>query len=327
MPAIIVFLDIDGTLIGLDQKPNADGLPSLIDDLRARGVRFGLNSNRAVEDVESVVRAFHLDGPFILENGAYVMNQINGERRLFPGVPSDIPDLVRRAMGHVVAREFPGATLEVGDTTAMVESGRETRDELHFFLNAYRLYSGSIHHRIDGRINPEIACRTADALNASFASDDIPLVATAHAHGGTVTVDIPSVDKGTALARVKREHADCLLVAVGDGSGDVALRPFVHRLYAVANAIPELRAIADAVSSEPMTAGVMEILRTHVRPLVEQKNRPCEPIRWRGTGYLPPFSRSGESRATFPWAGSWKPGWSAIRVRGERVGFPQCPPP
>ena len=68
---ILIFLDIDGTLITPAQKTNSNSLPRLIRELGKQGILFGLNSNRSIEDLQPLYRKFFLNGPIIAENGVY----------------------------------------------------------------------------------------------------------------------------------------------------------------------------------------------------------------------------------------------------------------
>lgn len=109
-----------------------------------------------------------------------------------------------------------------------------------------------------------VANELASELNTYFAEHQHNLVATAHMHGDTVTIGIPSINKGTGMKFVMQQFSERELIAIGDGSDDIKLRPYVQKLFAVANAIPELKQVADDISSEPMTKGVIELLTKHV---------------------------------------------------------------
>lgn len=80
---IIIFLDIDGTLLNLNYKNNEPKLPSLISDMQSQGVTFCLNSNRSLEDMIPVAREFNVEGPLICENGMYVYEQ-GSEKLIVP---------------------------------------------------------------------------------------------------------------------------------------------------------------------------------------------------------------------------------------------------
>lgn len=257
----IVFLDIDGTLIDVQQRTNADILP-ILTALQQQGVSFGLNSNRSWEDVEPIIERFHLDGPFILENGAYIKN--GTEVFMTPGVFENIPVIVKKAVDEIVLRSFPNADVQSVDTTKIITS-EQTKKGNHFYLNQFRKFSASIHHRFNGTSSMHVADELAVQLNQYFSDHHHNLVATAHTHGDTVTVGTPSINKGTGMKFIQQQFPERELIAIGDGSDDIKLRPFVHKLFAVANAIPELKQVANTVSSESMTKGVIELLQQYVQ--------------------------------------------------------------
>ena len=268
--SIIVFLDIDGTLLDIRQACNSETLFHSIHTLKDAGVRFGLNSNRAKEDVISIIQQFGLDGPFILENGAVIYEHLDQNPFFADGLENGIPEKVKEALQEVVAREFPSAQCSVTDTVKMIQENAGGNG-FHFFMNSHRKYSASIHHRKDGNTQRAIAEQLAHALNEFFLSKSWHLIARAHAHGETVTVEIPGVTKGTGLHLLRRHHPLSHVIAIGDGWGEVDLRDAVDALFAVSNAIEPLKQIADAVSSLPMAQGVEELLEKKVRPLVSTK--------------------------------------------------------
>lgn len=268
MPEIIVFLDIDGTLLDVEQRTNTDGLPALVAELRELGVRFGLNSNRAIEDVLPVAKRFGLDGPFILENGAYVMDALDAVPVPTHMLATNIPEIVETTLRTCAAQLYPHAIVERTDTTHLVSIGAFKAGQ-RFYMNRFRRFSASIHHRFDGEAQGVVAQTLSDTLNRLFDESGHALRAVAHAHGATVTVNIPGIDKGTGLAFLRSRIPRAYVIAIGDGSGDVALRPYVDRLYAVSNAVPELKNVADAIALQPMTLGVVELLRERVRPLAD----------------------------------------------------------
>lgn len=252
----IVFLDIDGTLLDEQQRTNCDIVPTIL-DLHARGVRFGLNSNRAWEDVIPVIAQFHLDGPFILENGAYIKESVNSEPIMCAELPTNIPHIVFDALSQVSKSD---ADVNIVDTIKIITQPDMITEGNHFYMNALRKFSASIHHRFNYVNTLEIAEKLADEMNKFFRTNMILLHAQAHTHGATVTIEVPGVNKGTGMSFLRTHKPDAQFIAIGDGSGDVAMRSFVDRLYAVSNAIPELKSVADKTASAPMTQGVKEIL-------------------------------------------------------------------
>ncbi len=264
---IVVFLDIDGTLLDVHQECNNRTLVDVIASLKKSGMHFGLNSNRAQEDILPIIEQFGLNGPFILENGAVILEQVDGIPVLADGLELAIPGKVKEALQYVITKTFFNARLHVEDTVKMIREQKPLVG-LHFFMNAFRRYSASIHHRRDGEMSREIAVRLSEELNTYFKQNGWNLIAQSHTHGETVTVEIPGIDKGSALRSLRKQHPDSIFIAIGDGLGELALRDQVDFLYAVSNAVTPLKEIADATATQPMAQGVEELLEEKVRPLL-----------------------------------------------------------
>lgn len=252
---ITILLDIDGTLLDLSQKPTVDTLPVIIERLKSKGVHFGLNSNRAFEDVEGVINEFGLDGPFILENGAYVIN-FDGSKNVLCQTDRHIQTVVLKELQNFDAN----ATVHVEDTTKLYTEKTKLESTLNFYVNKYRKYTVSIHHRIGGISRYSIAVDVAAFLNSFFSENSFGLMAIPHEHGHSVTIEYVTCNKGSGIMKYRESHPNQQIFSIGDGINDVAQKDYVDKLYAVANAVPELKKVADHVSSLPITAGVEEIL-------------------------------------------------------------------
>ncbi len=256
----IIFLDIDGTLLGKDQKSNEPELPGLIRQLARRGFQFGLNSNRAYEDVLPIIKAFHLTGPFVLENGAYILPALDKKKIFTKRMPADIPSRVKRSLSAVINAKFPDAKLVYADTVKLIKKGNWPQG-VWFFANRNRKFSASIHNRVNGRPSFPLAVRIAKELNAHFRIRQPDLKAVANRHGGTVTIEVRGVHKGSSLGMVRRLYPGTPLIAIGDGEGDIVLRPYVDGLYAVRNAIPQLKKVSDGIAAQPLARGGLGIFK------------------------------------------------------------------
>ncbi len=252
-----IFLDIDGTLIDINQQPTTGGLPELIAELRSNGYHFGLNSNRAKEDVVRIITMFGLDGPFILENGAYILHPDGQEDVLSDGMVG-----LQATLVELLQAFAPTATVSLADTTKLYTTGDAVRGEgIELFVNQFRKYTGSVHHRINGVSSLSFATSIADYLNEMLPSKCPGMIALAHGHGNSVTIESVGVDKATGCAAYRARYAPDKIIAIGDGTNDVALKDCVDELYAVGNAVPELKAVSAYTSPYPVTVGVIDILK------------------------------------------------------------------
>lgn len=256
-PVKIFFLDIDGTLIGLDQNPNTSALTPLIRKLSKRGVLFGLNSNRALPDVLPIIKKFHLTGPFVLENGAYILSRVGRKKIITENLPKNIIKISKSAIISAINNKFPTAKLLYVDTVKLIKKNKWPKG-LCFYANKNRCYSASIHNRMNGKPDRKIARKLASELNNQLKGSG--LFARANTHGETVTIEANNINKGVGVNRIRDLYPKSNIIAIGDDVGDLELRHNVDKLYAVGNAIPKLKKVAVGVAKEHLTRGVVEIL-------------------------------------------------------------------
>ena len=259
----IIFLDIDGTLIGLDQKPNAKTLAPLIYKLSKRGILFGLNSNRALEDVLPIIKTFNLTGPFVLENGAYALSKVSGKKIISKDLPAGIIEKSKSALVGAIGNKFPESKIVYADTVGLIKKNKWAKG-LYFYANKNRHFSASIHNRLDGKPNHRVAQALARELNLLLKGSG--LFARVNTHGETVTIEAKNTNKSTGINLIQKLYPKSEIIAIGDGEGDLELRHNVDKLYAVGDAIPELKKVADGVAKKDLTQGVVEILEKFLQP-------------------------------------------------------------
>ncbi|WP_297062512.1 HAD hydrolase family protein, partial [Thermococcus sp.] len=66
----VIFLDLDGTLLGEDYSPEKAG--PVISELTRRGYEIVINTSKTRFEVEHYLNAWGLEKPFITENGSAV---------------------------------------------------------------------------------------------------------------------------------------------------------------------------------------------------------------------------------------------------------------
>lgn len=141
---VLIFLDIDGTLIQENQKPNTTRLPRVIKELSRKGFLFGLNSNRSIEDVLPIYTQFGLNGPLVLENGIYFKKSPQKKNFFIIPKPARVhADLLRTV--RQFAREHELAmTVVNADTVAAIPRSARTKGVV-IMVNKFRLFTGSVH--------------------------------------------------------------------------------------------------------------------------------------------------------------------------------------
>jgi len=259
MQKIIVFFDIDGTLIRPDQTPNDKRLPQLVKELSKRGFLFGLNSNRSLEDALPIYKQFCLNGPLVLENGVY---SIRGGRRTFL---IKNPERIQRRFVEALLRAFIGqrgltAAVAVTDSVRVLTSPKTSRIPLLFLANGYRKYTGSIHVLRYGVRDRALAKKLASFLRGVFRSRKLDFVVECPRAFGNVTFYPAGAGKGLALRRLRQRYPGYRVYMVGDDVGDLMMLRHADAFFAVDNAAPQAKRKARYVARGTYTKGVVEVL-------------------------------------------------------------------
>ncbi|HLQ32996.1 MAG TPA: HAD family hydrolase [Chloroflexota bacterium] len=270
-----VAIDIDGTLV----SPEQDVTPRVkraVAQARERGVIVMLATGRRFDSAQEFAQALDLDGPMIVSGGAMVCNAASGEIYYEDVLPQDgvaaavdllhgggLQPLLRErwSLGH---RLFTGPH-QCDDEPARIYVSRE---EFVIRLPYERL-----------RETPDVMfaaglCQDEDRLQ-TLAKEvwKIPNLLPLVLPYGPGVLPSPVLDifnAGTCKAKAlhfisKRFGFDMAhTMAIGDGINDVDLLQAVGMPVAVANAIPEAKAVAKAVVSSNDEDGVAEAIEWFV---------------------------------------------------------------
>ncbi|MCX6740655.1 MAG: HAD family hydrolase [Candidatus Parcubacteria bacterium] len=257
----IIFLDIDGTLIMPNQKPNSALLPSVIKDMSHKGFLFGLNSNRSAHDVEAIYKYFKLNGPVILENGVFFQKNIKAKKVFLEKNPLAVNKLTARLVKLFMAKKKISGRFVFGDTVKLIKDSNLKKIPLIIMANRFRKYTGSIHVFRYGVRDLELIRKLGKFLADYFIQ-----------HKLNLDVEIPksfsnfvfwprNINKGIALQRIKKYYKNYNYIMIGDDLADLKTLKEIDYFYAVGNAQPEVKKIADYVAKEKYSRGVMEILK------------------------------------------------------------------
>ncbi|MDX1509785.1 MAG: HAD family hydrolase [Nitriliruptorales bacterium] len=255
--------DVDGTLVGNDNTPNAD-VCAAVREAQAAGVLVGVATGRMRLSAEPVARAIGSTGPHVLHNGAEVRR--NGQRLdAWPLTTEQLETVL--AIGNEL-----GAYAEI-----YVDDGYlVTRDDERALP----------HWQLLGREPLGVLAAATDLsdvpLKATFAVfDDLELAdavsAAVAAHGlgagsahspvtpgiSYINVTHPAANKGAALA-VAAEHAGTDLsgtAAIGDAHNDISMLLRAGTAIAMGQAHPDVRAAAHLVAPAVADDGAAVSLR------------------------------------------------------------------
>lgn len=254
-PKAIVFLDIDGTLLDSQYRPNSETLPLLIDALDSRGVLFGCNSNRSSHDLIPVLRQFHIRGPVISENGCFVFSLSEPEPRILGDVVLLRP-LIEPILKQIAAEN--GALLAWEDTVGLSQGGHRDAP-LEYIANKYRQFTASIHVLKNGERNFEEASRLAEVLKNRLSKAGSFSVSTSNVFCN-VLVSPAEINKATALRALRLSFPETVFIGIGDDVADLPLIPELDAFLAVGNAESEVKRRSSEVAQAFYTLGVEELL-------------------------------------------------------------------
>jgi HAD superfamily hydrolase (TIGR01484 family) len=243
MPPIrAIFCDIDGCLTPEASVPfDHDQFVMLSELLRERhedpcSPPIILCTGRPQPYVECLLKAWAITSPAICENGAVVYTLTDNHARFTPGVTPAALAGLRAARAYVESELLPRMP------GACVQFGKEAQ------LSIYSPDPGHLEE-------------LADAICRFTTREGLPAldINTSHFY---LNVSLMGVTKGTAMAAIAAELglARHQIAAIGDTEGDLAMRPVAGWFACPANARPALRAVADYVSREAETLGVLDIL-------------------------------------------------------------------
>ena len=269
MSKYLITLDVDGTLLDNNYRSNSPTINSVIEQLTREGNIFIINSNRSLEDMQSVARLFDLRGQLIGENGCFIYDQATGETDMLlsesgQAAVRQAQDLVPR----LIEANFPTAKFMIGDTTD-INKHIDVQDippgcDSVFIMNEFRKYSISVHAKgIDNGLmvrDIDLARRLFELVAAAIKENNWPLRAEYTDSYANVLVLPTEVSKPQALHRVTEKFSQYESVVIGDDAADKPLRAEIDYFFVVNNGTPEAKAMADYVAEQPITKGVEEIL-------------------------------------------------------------------
>lgn len=257
----LIVCDMDGTLLDSQKRLPRDIRP-VVRALRERGVAFAVASGRPYVALRRDLAGLEDDILFICENGALVMDR--GRRVMMKPVPARLLPVAASA-----ARGLTGVYPVLSRVdAAMVEAGGSD-----LFMRTVSPFYPAL------EIVPDLAacCGREDVCKVAFFDEQD---ARAHAYpvlrerlGDELTVALSGenwvdmmgqgVDKGSAMRGLQREMGvspeECM--AFGDYLNDIGLLGSVAESYAMANALPEVKAAAKYLAPGNDEDGVLRVIR------------------------------------------------------------------
>ena len=253
-PFRLIALDLDGTLTNSDKVITPHTFEVLM-RAQAAGVRLVLCSGRPTYGIAALARQLKLEenGGFVLScNGANIIDWITGDL-LFrqPLEARFLPQLLELADAHgLPLLTYRGDCILAtrNDSPYLDEEARINQMPVEvatdFIAEASRLEGGAPKCLIPG--DPELLVELEEKMKTNF-GDALSISRSAPFF---LEIMAPGVGKDHSLARLLA-HLDLSreqLIAFGDGFNDLTMLRFAGMGVAMANAVEEVKAVADFVT-------------------------------------------------------------------------------
>lgn len=264
----LIATDMDGTFLNSQKDYNRERFADLYAEMKKRDIKFVVASGNQSFQLKSFFPDISDELTFAAENGAHIISR---GKELFA---ADMPRPAFEKALAILAADHQGEGIICGKKSAYIlETAPET------FYN----YTHQYYHRL---------ARVPD-LSAMFEKDTIVKMAfnfpehlvdekiaqlTGALQGvlfpvstgeGDIDILVPDITKASALAalgnlwNIQPEE----MAAFGDGGNDLEMLQFVGHGYAMSNAIPSIKAIADQVidsnEEESVLTQIEKILATN----------------------------------------------------------------
>lgn len=252
---VIIFLDIDGTLLDELYKPNSQRLPTLIKKRQKQGFEFGINSNRSLEDLAPIAESFRLNGPIIAENGCFeftlkkqIPTLLANVNHIKPILDKILVQIARKNKAEIIWTD----TVNFGKKEAI-------KCEIVYAVNKFRLYTASIHvwkNGVRSKKEADILAKKISAYPQITAKYNIEVTKSFF----NIIITPKDVTKLTGLRAIKSRFPKTKFIGIGNGVEDLKLAVELDYFFTVENADKATKKGALYVSKFPYTLGVEDIV-------------------------------------------------------------------
>lgn len=268
--AALFFLDIDGTLLDASYKSNDGSLKSYMQ--QHPQWTFGLNSNRAMQDLLPVAEQFGITGPIIGENGLFAYYPSSKKITYFLNEGqlhelTAIKQYAEKRLLDILKAYFKTEVYwENADTVDVLSRKQATpyaEGSVVVLNNKFREYTVSAHIKIykDGKLVPITDQLGIITEQLQTALADKPVKVASSPTFSNILVFANTISKRTAIEALQQnEFAHVKLYAIGDELGDFYMVKGIGTFLTVANSLPEVKKHAKICSQKSYAQGVHELL-------------------------------------------------------------------
>lgn len=267
--------DLDGTLLdsGGKLKPRA---ADMLDRFIENGAQFSYCTARGLSTAGEIMSAVNLKTPVVLMNGVYIYDPVTGEYPVRHTFSPKSRGLLKQA-------------IEENGETPLVFAFIDGKERVSYIENAANLKAHLSRRKGDSRRRP-ITEREAmydgemfyaafidpvniDALRKTFTEENGFRTAcyrdTYPPNQIWFEVFPSSAGKAAAIRKLKELTCADEVVCFGDNANDIPMFEAADRCYAVENAIPELKAIADGIIGSNDNYGVPKFIEKELFPVLD----------------------------------------------------------
>ena len=263
---ILYVSDLDGTLLQSDQTVSAFSAETL-NGLIRNGLLFSYATARSYATANKVTANLQLRIPVIVFNGTFVIDTDTQNQLISNIFTREETTNILNALSENNIYPIVNAFFDGQEKFSYVQ-GKETPGILDFLeqrkndprrnpvSDANQLYRGEVFH---------IACiDEEEKLRPAYErfKDDFPCVLYRDIYGDRMWLEIhpKGATKASAILALKKMLGCDKVVCFGDGKNDIPMFKIADECYAVANAEPEVKAIATSVIESNEADGVAKWL-------------------------------------------------------------------
>lgn len=269
MSKTLYISDLDGTLLTSEQKVSERSL-EIINRLTGQGMIFSYATARSVITARKVTKGLVVRYPVIVYNGAFILDNDTGERLLKNIYTRSEAEEIYKTLSEFGISPLVYSIIDDKERFSYIPS-RLTRG-LRDFLDSRK---GDPRHRpvsedgefLAGEIFYFSCIDEAGSMGEAYEvlKDRFYCVYGKDIYSGDQWLEILpiSATKANAVRQLK-EYLGCeRLVVLGDGINDISMFKAADERYAVSNADPSLKEIADGIIGGNNEDGAAEFLLKH----------------------------------------------------------------
>ena len=265
--------DLDGTLLNSRQEIS-DYTAGVINCLVERGMLFSYATARSRHTAFPITKKLTVEIPVIVHNGTFILDSRTGER-LYANyfTPDGFVEIYQLLTAHQIhpivyafiegEEKFSYLSEQINRETAAFIATRRGDGRERPVSQPQKLYEGR-HFYFTCIDRAEKLLPVYDALCGRYAC-----VCQQDIYSGDYWLEImaPGTSKANAILQLKKRLQADKIVAFGDGKNDIPMFQLADKCYAVENADPQLKALADDIIKANDCDGVAKWLAAHLQPI------------------------------------------------------------